>query len=440
MKRYFGTDGIRGRANSDLTIDCAMRLANALSLHYTRVFVGRDTRLSSPMFASAFIAQAMAIGMEIIDAGVVGTPCLCYALRSEEDANSCGVMITASHNPYFDNGLKVLSSSGEKLSNEEESYLEGAMDQKTGEFYSLNVGSYFQDKSILKNYVNFLLSLCPNAYFSGRLKFDGANGSAALALRKVATKTGFDYSFYHQHPNGYNINAHCGVLAIHEVFDRLKNLEKNGKEKPFEILVSLDGDGDRCQMILKDGTFLDGDALCYLFAKAFKEQGLLKSMKVAVTTMSSLGLLESLKALGIDTVVTKVGDRALAEAIREEHLVLGSEQSGHIILGDAIGSGDGIYTALLFFSFYHSFEEIKAALQDYKPSFQVLKNISFSSKEALANYLLSKEYQNLYEVFAEFSHIRVVIRPSGTEPILRVLFDGDEGEVLKAKEKLESLF
>lgn len=437
MKRYFGTDGIRGKANADLTIDIAKKLARALSLRYTKVFIGRDTRVSSPMFAAALISTALSCGMEVMDIGLVGTPCLCYALRKEEDASACGVMVTASHNPYYDNGLKVLSSVGEKLTKEEERYLEGAMDVPHQDVYPEEVGEYHLRKEIKSQYVKFLVNHCPHASFTGKLYFDDANGSAGSSLRQVATFLSLPFQEKVQRPNGMNINDHCGVLHIHEVFQRLKEHETDS----FDLLVSLDGDGDRCEMMLKDGTLLDGDALCYLIATALKEREKLPLNKVVVTSMSSDGLIASLKEKGITAVITDVGDRALAEAMKKEKISLASEQSGHMIIGDAIGSGDGILTMLTFFSYYHSLEDIKRALDGYHPSFQELINIPFENRDALRIFVNSPQYEHLLSDFSQKDGVRVVIRPSGTEPFLRVLFDAKSRELLEnSKADLAKLF
>ena len=420
MKHLFGTDGIRGVANADLTLDVAARLARALALTHRQIYLGMDTRESSPMFAGQIIASALSAGADVYDMGVVGTPGVAYTLASLRSPHPIGIVVTASHNPYQDNGLKVIASGGGKLPVEEERRLEGAMAYSGLEqVKNPGVGQYVSGKSLRTDYSDHLKTICPRASYEGTLILDCANGALSAYASSVFHAHGIKTSITANRPDGRNINAGVGATSIDQT--RRKVFRDEARQK--DLLIAFDGDGDRLMMALPSGTVIDGDALSYLVLKAELEQGRQGDFGIALTKMSTLGTIRSIRALGVEPVITDVGDRALAEALRDGGFLLGAEQSGHVIFPEEMPTGDGIHTALRFLSLYHSEREIRWALKTYHPSYQELMNFSFRSREDLGNFVESTAYRKFVALFGKEGDSRVFIRPSGTEPVLRVLLD-----------------
>ena len=420
MKHLFGTDGIRGVANADLTLDVAACLARALALSHRQIYLGMDTRESSPMFAGQIVASALSAGADVYDMGVVGTPGVAYTLASLKSTHPIGIVVTASHNPYQDNGLKVIAPGGGKLPVEEERRLEGAMAYSVLEqVKNPRVGQYVSAKSLRGDYIDHLKATCPRASFEGTLVLDCANGALSAYASSVFRAHGMRTSLIANHPDGRNINAGVGATCIDQT--RRKVFRDETRQK--DLLIAFDGDGDRLMMALPSGTVIDGDALSYLVLKAELEQGRQGSFGIALTKMSTLGTIRSIRALGVEPTITEVGDRALAEALRDGGYLLGAEQSGHVIFPDEMPTGDGILTALRFLSLYHSEREIRWALKTYHPSYQELMNFSFRSREDLGNFVDSLAYRKFVAEFGKEGDSRVFIRPSGTEPVLRVLLD-----------------
>ena len=422
MKRLFGTDGIRGVANEDLTLQVAASLARALALSHRQIYLGMDTRESSPMFAGQIVASALSAGADVYDLGVIGTPAIAYVLSRLKSAHPIGIVVTASHNPYYDNGLKVIAPGGGKLPVEEERRLEGAMAYSgLDQVKNPRIGSYVPGKSLRGEYLDYLKSVCPRASFEGALALDCANGALSGYAASVFRAHGIACTVLANRPDGRNINAGVGTTSIDQVRRRVF---RDGA-RPKDLLVSFDGDGDRVMFSLSSGMVIDGDALSYLILKGELEQGRQGNFGIALTKMSTLGTIRSIRSLGVVPTITEVGDRALGEALRDGGYLLGAEQSGHVIFPDEMPTGDGLLTALRFLSLYHSEREIRWALKTYHPSYQELMNFSFRSREDLDNFTESLAYRKFLGEFAkeQQGESRVYIRPSGTEPILRVLLD-----------------
>ncbi|MTV27215.1 phosphoglucosamine mutase [Nitriliruptoraceae bacterium ZYF776] len=431
MGRIFGTDGIRGKANVDLTPELALSLGRALGsvLHEggsrrPTVLIGRDPRWSGEMLDSALIAGLTSAGADAVSVGVLPTPAVAHLTRSSSAA--AGVMISASHNPVGDNGIKIFGPDGHKLSDDEEDRLEaliasGEVDRPTG----TRIGRRLRDPAAVARYVEHLVSLADVDLSGLRVVVDGANGAASSVAPQVYRSLGAEVITIHCTPDGENINRDCGS-TYPEVISRAV------LEHDADAGVSHDGDADRLIAATHEGGEVDGDVILAILARQLRNQGRLNEDTVVTTVMTNLGFKRAMDQLHIGVVETKVGDRYVLEAMRERDLNLGGEQSGHLISLDHATTGDGILSAVQLLSTVRStgapLKEL-ATVMTRLP--QVLVNVRGVAKDRLA------DTEAIWEVVrAEEERLggdgRVLLRPSGTEPLVRVMAEAETADDAQA--------
>ena len=440
MGKYFGTDGFRGEANITLTADHAYRLGRILGgycrrrdlsrpageeipSHRPRIVVGKDTRRSSYMLEYALAAGLVASGTDAYMLHVTTTPCVAFVTAREDF--DCGVMISASHNPFTDNGIKLVNRLGEKIDDDTieviESYLDGGdaalPPMATGE----EIGRIVDHAAGRNRYVGYLISLAANSYKGFRVGLDCANGSAWMIGRAVFEALGAKTVVIGDTPDGLNINVDCGSTHV----ERLKRLVT---EHHLDVGFAFDGDADRCIAVDEGGNEISGDHILYILGKAMKEQGSLAGNTVVTTVMSNMGLYAALTEAGMDFVQTTVGDRFIYESMTENGYVLGGEQSGHVILRKYATTGDGLLTAIMVME---RIAESKLPLSKLAEPVvmypQITKNLPVPDKDAVLNHPAVKE--KLAECNDRLgSDGRMLLRKSGTEPVVRVMVEAaDEG-------------
>lgn len=424
MGKYFGTDGFRGFVGDQLNANHAYRIGRYLGsiLKSTEaIFVGQDTRISSPLLADALMSGAMASGARIIDLGVVTTPAISYFLQQTK--KGFGVMISASHNPYYDNGIKLFNHEGEKLNGEIELAIEHYLDSpsdtlpfKTGKA----IGTIDpQSKDYLIKYIEFLTKRYESKNRKLKILVDTANGSASSIAKTLFDKLGVQATFIHHQPNGTNINDQCG--ATH-----LKSLQTQIQKGKFDLGFAFDGDADRMIAVTGDGKEVNGDALIYLNSlHLFSTRKNIKK-KVVITQMSNFGLKKALQDQGIAYLETNVGDKYVQAALKKEKLILGGEQSGHVIFLDELNTGDGLLSAIKLLNILQStsksLSELVVSLKQYP---QVLKNIAVSNKqEVMAHPAIINLIKDIEKRLGQ--HGRILVRPSGTESLIRVMVEALE--------------
>ncbi len=425
MGNYFGTDGFRGRANETLTAAHAFKVGRILGCEFgkegkrARIVIGKDTRRSSYMLEYALAAGVTASGADAYLLHVTTTPSVSYVVKSE--GFDCGVMISASHNSYEDNGLKLISRFGEKMDDEVlhriERYLDGefALPLATGSAIGRTV-DFIAGRN---RYLGYLLSL-PHTSFRGmRVGLDCANGSAWAISKAVFDALGADVTLTGAEPDGVNINFECG--STHP--ERLQALVK---EKKLDVGFAFDGDADRCICVNERGEIVDGDGILYLAAKRMKAKGELEKYGVAVTVMSNSGLIKSLAQEGIVCAVTPVGDRFVYEEMIAKGYALGGEQSGHIIFRKYASTGDGLVTSLMVME---ALLETKCPLSVLTEGLALFPQKIASVKVKDKSVIGSKRVR---EAAAEAEKLlgggRLLLRPSGTEPVVRILAEGERTE------------
>ena len=439
MGKYFGTDGFRGEANITLTADHAFRLGRFLgwycrehdlslpadgrvAAHRPRIVVGKDTRRSSYMFEYAMAAGLTASGADPYMLHVTTTPGVAFVTEREDF--DCGVMISASHNPFADNGIKLVNRRGEKINDDTiaviEAYLDGGGDDlpfATGE----EIGRIMDYAAGRNRYVGYLISLAANSYKDFRVGLDCANGSAWMIGRSVFEALGAKTYVTGAEPDGLNINVDCGSTHI----DRLKKLVV---EKGLDVGFAFDGDADRCIAVDEKGNEINGDHILYVLGKAMKEQGALVNNTVVTTVMSNMGLYRALEDAGIDYVQTTVGDRFIYENMVENGHVIGGEQSGHVILRKYATTGDGILTAIMVMERIVDSKLPLSKLAEAVVMYpQITKNLRVPDKDAVLDHPAVKE--KLTDCNTRLgSDGRMLLRKSGTEPVVRVMVEAaDEG-------------
>lgn len=426
MGKYFGTDGFRGRANESLTAVQAFRIGRFLGRYFSRgkegrarIVVGKDTRLSSYMFEYALTAGATASGADVYLLHVTTTPSVSFVART--DAFDCGVMISASHNPYTDNGIKLINGMGEKMEEEVlaqvEEYLDGGiLPLATGE----QIGRTVDYVAGRNRYLAYLLSL-PRASFRGlRVGLDCANGSAWAISKAVFDALGAQVYVTGASPDGTNINADCGSTCI----SRLQALVT---EHSLDFGFAFDGDADRCICVDERGETVDGDGILYLCAKRLSEKGELDGNGVVATVMSNYGLLRSLEKEGISVSLTEVGDKYVYEEMVKGGYMLGGEQSGHVIFRKYATTGDGILTALMVTeAALESKCPLSCLTRGYSKLCQRSANVRVTDKKSV----LAAEGVLKAVAAAEESVTggRVLLRASGTEPLIRILAEGESAD------------
>lgn len=423
MKKYFGTDGVRGRANLDLTPELALRLGRAsagvIGGAGKRIVIGRDTRISGPMLESAMVAGLLSEGAEVIAAEVIPTPAI--AFLTEEIGADAGVVISASHNSYQDNGIKLLGPAGLKLSDRKEVSIEELLDTLRERDRGEAVGSLTLLDNAEDLYVEHLVE-CATADLSGfRVVLDCANGAAYRVCPDVFKRMGATVETIGVEPDGKNINLGCGSADITRLADAVTGW---GADMGF----ALDGDADRCVCIDETGRVRDGDYVIAVAAKYLRESGLLHPRVVVTTVMSNLGLYRALEEMDVEYVQTKVGDRYVSEEIERLGALLGGEQSGHIIFREHSPTGDGTLTALLVAGMVSDtgepLSELCGIMRKYP---QVLVNVESRSGRRLEPGMRVWEMIESYQR-ALGGEGRVLVRSSGTEPVERVMVEAGSPE------------
>jgi len=442
MAKKFGTDGIRGLANRGLTAKMVFEAAQAGTAVLTRgierpfVLIGSDTRLSSDMFVMAAAAGICSMGADAIDLGVLPTPAV--AILAQKYGASAGVMISASHNPYQDNGIKFIAGDGYKLPDHIEREIEEAM-ENIGSFelpIGADIGITQSSLTAKKDYINFLKNCLDDANLEGlTIALDCANGAAFEVAPDVFAQLGATLHVMGNSPNGVNINEKCGSTHI----DALVNFMK---EKGCDMGFSFDGDADRVFAVDERGNVLDGDAMMAILALHMKEQGTLAQNTVIATVMSNLGFINAMEKNGIKVQQTTVGDRYVLERMKAGGFTLGGEQSGHIILGNHQTTGDGLLAALTIAAIAKTSGKPLSGLNVVEKMPQILINahVDNDMKEKALTQPLVVDAINALHAKYDGGKGRVLIRPSGTEALLRVMIEGENlEEITKDAEDLAKL-
>ncbi|MES2422621.1 MAG: phosphoglucosamine mutase [Pseudomonadota bacterium] len=435
-RKYFGTDGIRGATNvSPMTAEMAMKVGMAAGAYFQRgdhrhrVVIGKDTRLSGYMLESALVAGFTSVGMDVVMVGPMPTPAV--AMLTQSMRADIGVMISASHNPYADNGIKLFGPDGYKLSDEAEAAIEALIDGEIPLVPSDQIGRARRIEDAQGRYIHFAKSTFPeNLRLDGmRVVLDCANGAAYKVAPSALWELGADVVAIGVTPNGTNINDGVGSTAPQAL---AQAVIANGAD----IGIALDGDADRLIVVDETGTIVDGDQLMATIAASWARQGRLAGGGLVATVMSNLGLERHLAAQGLGLVRTKVGDRHVLEKMRSSGYNVGGEQSGHIILSDYATTGDGLVAALqILAEVKRSGAPASEVLHRFEPLPQLLKNVRFVGGKPLDNDAVKAV---IAEAEAELvGKGRLVIRPSGTEPVIRVMAEGDDlGQVERVVDRI----
>ncbi len=443
--KYFGTDGFRGEANVGLTSMHAYKIGRFLGWYFgsplyngekhgkrPRIVIGKDTRRSSYMLEYAIVAGITASGADAYMLHVTTTPSVSYVTRQDEF--DCGIMITASHNPFCDNGIKVINRHGEKLDDHTVSLIESYLD---GDLNKLNVKSddiplAHKDKigcivdyvAGRNRYVGYLISLASHSYKNLKIGLDCANGASWMIARSVFAALGANVTMLGTEPNGLNINDGCGSTHI-------ENLASAVREKHLDVGFAFDGDADRCIAVDENGNTVDGDAIIYLLGKRLKDRGMLKGDTVVATTMSNGGLISSLSEIGINCVQTDVGDRFVYECMQKNDYALGGEHSGHIIVKKYATTGDGILTAIMITEEICDRKSTLSKLtEDMRYYPQIIENVRVADKDAVLND--QKVLALLDSIKSRMlPSERIILRKSGTEPLIRIMVECEAAEDCK---------
>lgn len=429
-RKYFGTDGIRGLTNrSPMTAEMAMKVGMAAGHrflrgdHKHRVVIGKDTRLSGYMMETALVAGFTAVGMDVVLLGPMPTPAV--ALLTKSMRADLGVMISASHNPFHDNGIKLFGPDGYKLSDEQELEIEALIDSDLSSVLAepANLGRSRKLEDARGRYIHFAKSTFPNSLRLDGLKIalDCANGAAYNVAPSVFWELGADVEVVGVSPNGFNINDKVGSTAPQALAAKVL-------ETGAHIGIALDGDADRLIIVDEKGQVVDGDQLMGLITEAWADAGKLQGNGLVATVMSNLGLEKHLEAKGLHMLRTKVGDRYVLEAMRAKGYNVGGEQSGHIILSDYATTGDGIIAALQVLScVVEKGKPTSEVTTVFRPYPQLLQNVRFNGGQPLENAAVKSVIEAVEQRLS--GRGRLVIRKSGTEPLIRVMAEADD-EVL----------
>lgn len=431
MGRYFGTDGFRGEANVDLTVEHAYQVGRFLGWYYgqkkkeerCRIVIGKDTRRSSYMFEYSLVAGLTASGADVFLLHVTTTPSVSHVIRTEDF--DCGIMISASHNPYYDNGIKIMNGNGEKLEESVIQEIEQYLDRKMGKLPLAtreNIGRT-QDFAAGRNrYIGYLISIATRSFKGKRVGLDCANGSASAVAKSVFDALGAETYVINNEPNGLNINLNCGSTHI-------EGLQRFVRENHLDVGFAYDGDADRCLAVDENGEVVDGDRILYICGKYMKEQGILRNNKIVTTVMSNLGLYQALDREGIGYDKTAVGDKYVYENMSQTGNCLGGEQSGHIIFSKYATTGDGILTSLKIMEVMLEKKETLSKLASEVTILpQVLKNVRVKDKTAAQED--ADVQKEAAAVEAELGNRgRLLLRPSGTEPLIRVMVEAENTEI-----------
>lgn len=441
MGRLFGTDGIRGIANKDLTCELATQLGRAAAQVLTnksnlhpRVLIGKDTRLSSDMLESAMAAGLCSIGASVVTLGVVPTPAVAYLV--EKYKADAGIMISASHNSFEYNGIKIFSGDGFKLPDDLEERIEDIILGKTDISGQLpldgGLGTVTRAESAVRDYIEHVKSTVHFALDGMRIAIDSANGSASATAEALFTELGAEVTMLNDKPDGINVNHNCGSTHMEGLIEYVKTHD-------LDAGVAFDGDADRCLMVDEKGSFVDGDFIMAICALDMKSRGKLNKNTVVGTIMTNLGFQKFCEDNGMRFEATKVGDRYVLEQMRLDNFSFGGEQSGHVIFRDFATTGDGQLTACQLLSLLRRREAKLSSLATVMQRYpQTMVNITVTPEGKLAFYT-DQRVRGAIEKASETlgSEGRIIVRPSGTEPLLRVMVEGrDEQQIEELAESV----
>ena len=442
MGKYFGTDGFRGEANNNLTADHAYKIGRFLGWYYgelkrrngddipARIVIGKDTRRSSYMFEYTLVGGLVASGADAYLLHVTTTPSVAYVARTDEF--DCGIMISASHNPYYDNGIKLINGNGEKMDEETislvEAYLDGELEVFGPKFeeipfaHTSKIGRTVDYVSGRNRYIGYLISLVIYSFKGVKVGLDCANGSSWNLAKSVFDALGAKTYVINAEPNGTNINNNAGSTHI-------EGLQKFVVENGLDVGFAYDGDADRCLCVDEKGDLVDGDAILYIYGKYMKERGKLENNTVVTTVMSNFGLYKAFDEAGINYAKTAVGDKYVYEYMTKNNCILGGEQSGHIIFSKYASTGDGILTSLKMMQVMlgrkKKMSELMEGLTIYP---QVLENVRVTDKKAAQDdAAVQAAVQAVTEALGDTG--RILVRESGTEPVLRVMVEAETKKI-----------
>lgn len=431
MGKYFGTDGFRGEANVKLTVEHAFKVGRYLGWHFKKdgyrpqVVIGKDTRRSSYMFEYALVAGLTASGADVSMLHVTTTPSVSYVVRTE--GFDCGIMISASHNPFYDNGIKLINRNGHKMDAEVEAQIEKYID---GEIEEIPLAKKEEigcatDFSVGRNrYIGYLISLPTRSFKNKRVGLDCSNGSASAIAKSVFDALGAKTYVIHNNPDGTNINTNCGSTHI-------ESLQKFVVENNLDVGFAYDGDADRCLAVDENGNLIDGDLIMYICGKYMKECGKLHDDTVVTTVMSNIGLYKAFDREGMKYEKTNVGDKYVYENMVTNGHSLGGEQSGHIIFSKHATTGDGILTSLKLMEVILEKKTTLGTLaSEVKIYPQLLENLRVTDKDLVLNHPDVKAAEKAVEE-ALGDDGRILVRASGTEPLLRVMVEAETQELCK---------
>ena len=423
MGKYFGTDGFRGKAGVDLTAEHAFKTGRFLGWYYSRnhkderarIVIGKDTRRSSYMYESALAAGIASSGADAYLLHVTTTPCVSFITRTENF--DCGVMISASHNPFYDNGIKLMNGIGEKMDDELQDELEAYIDGDPDSIpYAAEdkIGCTIDFYSGRNRYIGYLTSLATRSFSDHKIALDCANGSTWMIGRAVFDALGAKTYVINDKPDGLNVNLHCGSTHI-------EGLQQYVRENKLDVGFAFDGDADRCLAVDELGNVVNGDHIMYICAKYLKNRGQLPSNTVVTTVMSNFGLYKALDRIGISYEKTAVGDRYVYENMKENDHLIGGEQSGHVIFRKYAHTGDGLITAIMLMGVLIDTQLPLSVLAGEMTMYpQVLKNVKVDDKDGtMADPAVQAAVDACTERLG--ANGRVLLRKSGTEPVLRVM-------------------
>lgn len=429
MGKYFGTDGFRGEANVNLTVNHAYKIGRYLGWYFgqkkerPKIVIGKDTRRSSYMFEYSLVAGLTASGADVYLMHVTTTPSVAYITRTDDF--DCGIMISASHNPYYDNGIKLINNLGHKMSSDIEDLIEKYIDGETEEVplaTKENIGCAI-DYSVGRNrYLGYLMSIPTRAFKNYKIGLDCANGASSNLAKAVFDALGAKTYVINSEPNGLNINVDCGSTHI-------ESLQALVKEKELDIGFAYDGDADRCLAVDELGNVVNGDLILYVCGKYLKERNELANDTVVTTVMSNIGLYKAFEQIGIKYEKTAVGDKYVNENMVKNGHVLGGEECGHIIFSKNATTGDGILTSLkIMEAVIESKSKLSTLASDVTIFPQLLKNVKVKSKtDAKNDPKVQEKIKEIEDMLG--TEGRVLVRESGTEPLLRVMVEASSDEL-----------
>lgn len=435
MARMFGTDGVRGKANVELTPELAYKLGRAAAVFFAKdraegesctIFIGRDTRLSGSMYEAALSAGICSAGGNVVLVGVLPTPAVAYLARTHKA--DAGIVISASHNPFYDNGIKFFGGDGYKLPDAVEDEIEALVHriEENDDLYrptDAGIGSVSYHHDFIEEYISFVTKTTDIELEGMKIVLDCANGASYEAMPRILRRLGADVVVIHDKPNGININDNCGST-------HLESLREAVIANKADIGIAHDGDADRCLCIDENGDFIDGDHMIAACAIYMMGKGTLHNNTVVTTVMANIGFHKAIKENGGRTEITAVGDRYVLENMLKNNYNLGGEQSGHIIFTDFSTTGDGPVTALQVLSYLKRTRKKASAITKIMTSYpQLLVNVKVATKEGWDTNLRIKEAISKGEAQLG-ENGRILVRPSGTEPLIRVMAEGPDQDEL----------